>query len=178
MLFAFCVVSIVGCVTDTSPSTPPRTGNNAQIQELLEEFPEATQIDDHSIGWDNGKVVLALPEDDASELSAEDHGSEPAPVVDSRQVVHDCEPGWYCVYQDAGWKGRRLRFSDCMPNDLSNYGFRDKTSSWVNNGPLRVQVKNDLPLRPDPVLWTMDPHSSSSYVGNANNDKADYFQCS
>lgn len=43
---------------------------------------------------------------------------------------------------------------------------------------LVLQVKNDLTGRPDPVLWTMPPHSSSSYVGNANNDKADYFQCS
>jgi hypothetical protein len=181
MLFSFCVVSIVGCVADPSPSTPPRTGDNAQIQELLEEFPEATQIDDHSIGWDDGKVVLVLPEDDTGELSAEDHG--PGSVVGlsqalSASAVHGCPSGWYCVYQDRDWRGRRLQFSDCSRNDLSNYGFRDQTSSWVNNGPHRVQVKNDLTARPDPVLWTMSPNSSSSYVGNANNDKADYFQCS
>jgi len=152
------------------------------MQELLEEFPEATQIDDHSIGWDGGKVVLVLPEDGAGELSAEDHGSEPAPVVGSSQAVssfavHGCPSGWYCVYQDANWGGRRLQFSDCSRNDLSSFGFRDKTSSWVNNGSHRVQVKNDLTARPDPVLWTMPPQLSSSYVGNANNDKADYFQC-
>jgi hypothetical protein len=51
------------------------------MQELLAEFPDATQIDDHSIGWDNGKVVLVLPENDADQLSAEDHGSEPSPVA-------------------------------------------------------------------------------------------------
>jgi hypothetical protein len=32
-------------------------------------------------------------------------------------------------------------------------------------------------LQPDQVLWTMGPHSSSSNVGAAANDKADYFQC-
>lgn len=72
----------------------------------------------------------------------------------------------------------RLQFSDCSRNDLSDFGFRDKTSSWVNNGSHRVQVKNDLTARPDPVLWTMAPQSSSSYVGDDDNDKADYFQCS
>ena len=180
MLFAFCVVGVVGCVADTGPSTPQLTGDNAQIQELLDEFPEATQIDDHSISWDDGRVVLVLPEDDAGELSAEDQ--EPGPVVGlspalSAAPVHGCPSGWYCVYQHANWRGRRLQFSNCSRNDLRNYGFRNPTSSWVNNGPHRVQVKNDRPLLPDQVLWTMPPHSSSAYVGNANNDKADYFQC-
>jgi hypothetical protein len=71
-----------------------------------------------------------------------------------------------------------LQFSDCSRNDLSDYGFRDQTTSWVNNGSHRVQVKNDLTARPDPVLWTMSAGSSSSNVGSANNDKADYFECS
>lgn len=181
MLFALCVVSIVGCVADTSPGTPPRTGDNAQIQELLEEFPEATQIDDHSIGWGDGKVVLVLPEDDAGELSAEDHGPDPVVGLSqalSASAVHGCPSGWYCVYADGSWRGHRLQFSDCSRNDLINYGFRDQTESWVNNGPHRVQVKNDLTARPDPVLWTMSPHSSSSDVGDAKRNKADYFQCS
>lgn len=180
MLFAFYTVSVVGCVADTSPSTPPRTTDDAQMQELLKEFPEATQIDDHSISWDDGKVVLVLPENDAGELSVEDHGSEPGPVVGLSAALvdaHGCPSGWYCVYQDINWGGRRLQFSDCTRNDLSNFGFRDQTSSWVNNGSLTVQVKNDLTLQPDPVLWTMPPQSLSSFVGAANNDKADYFQC-
>lgn len=179
MLFASCTVGIVGCVAEPSPGTPPRTVD-AQMQELLEEFPDATQIDDHSIGWDNGKVVLVLPENDADPLSAEDHGSEPSPVASlnaALQNAHGCPSGWYCVYLDANWVGRRLQFSDCTRNDLSNFGFRDKTSSWVNNGSLTVQVKNDVSFLPDPVLWTMPPQSLSSFVGAAANDKADYFQC-
>jgi hypothetical protein len=164
ILFAFCAAGIIGCAADTSPGTPSCTGDNTQVQDLLEGFPEATQVDDHSISWDDGNVVLVLPGDDAGELSA--------------AAVHGCPSGWYCVYQDRNWRGRRLQFKNCSRNDLSNYGFRDQTSSWVNNGPHRVQVKNDLIFRPDPVLWTMPPHTSSAYVGNANNDKADYFQCS
>jgi len=37
MLFAFCIVSIVGCATDTSPSTPSSTADSAEMQALLED---------------------------------------------------------------------------------------------------------------------------------------------
>ena len=180
MLFAFCMVSLVGCVADTPPGTATGSGGNAEMQALLEEFPEATQIDDHSISWDDGKVVLVLQEDDAGELSAEDDGPESSAVVGSSQVLpnpHGCPPGWYCVYEHRNWGVRRLQFSDCTRNDLGNYGFRNMTSSWVNNGSRTVQAMDDIPLLPDRGLWTMPPQSLSAYVGDANNDKADYFRC-
>src|SRR5690242_1226262 len=95
MLISFFVVGVVGCVADTTPSAPEPS---SQIQELLEEFPEATQIDDHSIGWDDGKVVLVLPENSAGDRSAEAHGSDPAPVVGLSPALvdaHGCPSGWY-----------------------------------------------------------------------------------
>jgi hypothetical protein len=172
-LFAFCTIGMLGCMADSSPSDPAPTGNNTEIQALLEEFPDATQIDDHSIGWNDGQVILALPGHDTEDRTAEDRGSDLSPAA----TVHGCPAGWYCVYQNINFGGRRLQFSDCARNDLSDFGFRDQTSAWVNNGPHTVQVKDDLTLWPDPVLWTMSPGASSSFVGNANNDKADYFQC-
>jgi len=179
------LLTLPGCLSGDDVASNGVAGEASsvedQMQKLLEEFPEATRIDDHSIGWDHGKVVLVLPADNAGEASAEDRGSEPSAVAGSSAVlavVHGCPSGWYCVYENSNWGGRRLQFSDCTRNDLSDFGFRDKTSSWVNNGSHRVQVKNDLTALPDPVLWTMSPGSSSSYVGDANNDKADYFQCS
>lgn len=179
-LCVFYTAAIIGCAADPSPSVPQGTADDAQMQELLREFPEATQIDDHSIGWDDGKVVLVLPRNGDAEIAAEDPGTDPAAVADLSPALanpHACPSGWYCVYQDSNWGGRRLQFSDCTRNDLSNFGFRDQTSSWVNNGSLTVQVKNDLTLQPDQVLWTMAPQSLSSFVGAANNDKADFFQC-
>ena len=161
MLISLSVVGVVGCVADTTPDTAQRS---SQMQALLEEFPEATQIDDHSIGWDDGRVVLALPENSAGERSAEEHGVDPAPVVSLSPALvdaHGCPSGWYCVYQDINWGGRRLQFSDCTRNDLGNFGFRDQTSSWVNNGSHTLAVRNDIPLLPDQTLWTMPAQSTS-----------------
>lgn len=180
MLSGLCMVSLIGCAVDTASSAPPSTGDDSQVQELLQQFPDATQVDDHSISWNDGKVVLVLLNRSADELSAEPDGTEVSSLDVSSQALanaHGCPSGWYCVYQDINWGVRRLQFSDCTRNDLSNFGFRDQTSSWVNNGSLTVQVKNDLTLQPDQVLWTMPPQSTSAFVGAAANDKADYFQC-
>jgi hypothetical protein len=150
------------------------------MQALLEEFPEATQVDDHSISWDDGKVVLVLPDHDAGDVSAEGDGSESSAVVGSSQALanaHGCPSGFYCVYPNINFGGGRLQFSACGLNDLRNFGLGNQISSWVNNGPHTVQAMNDLPLQPDQVLWTMPPQSSSSNVGAVANDKADYLRC-
>lgn len=168
-----CLLSAAACATDVLAQEQPVVMSKdqhaealqAEMQEMLAEFPEATQVDKHTLSWEGGKVLMVLP--------GPDEGAE----TRMSATWHGCPSGWYCVYQHANWGGARLQFSDCTRNDLSTYGFRDKTSSWVNNGPLRVQVKNDLSFRPDPVLWTMNPNSASSYVGDSQNDKADYFQC-
>lgn len=162
-----CILSFAAC---GSPEAAPSM--EGQMQELLEQFPKASQVDQRSISWSNGTVMLVLPDVNASADEAV-AGFDPTTAA----AVKGCPSGWYCVYEDAGWGGRRLQFSLCQRNDLSDYGFRDKTSSWVNNGPHRVQVKNDLSLRPDEVLWTMASKSKSSYVGDSDNNKADFFQC-
>lgn len=152
-----------------------------KMQELLRQFPTSTQVDERSISWENGRVMMVLPDIDAATERLETD-SEPGPIEAHIQAplaatVHGCPSGKYCVYEDRSWGGRRLQFSDCSRNDLRDYGFRDKTSSWVNNGPRRVQVKNDRTAWPDEVLWTMSPNSTSRYVGDSNDNKADFFQC-
>lgn len=44
-----------------------------------------------------------------------------------------CASGWVCLYQYANGEGRRLIFSDEYWDNLGNYGFDNKTSSWRNN---------------------------------------------
>lgn len=153
---------------------------DAQIASLLLQHPDAVQVDERSIGWDDGKVVLVLPEDGVSITSAPASGAAANEESISPMVyapVHGCPDGWYCVYEAANFGGRRLQFSDCTRNDLGDYGFRDRTSSWVNNGSRTIQVMDDLNNAIDKVLWTMAPRSSSSYVGDGANDRADYFRC-
>ena len=168
-LLTACILSFAAC---GSPDMASSMGG--PMQELLEQFPNATQVDERSISWNNGTVMLVLPDVNASaEEAMAGSGSDSTTAA----TVKGCPSGWYCVYADANWGGRQLQFSLCQRNDLDDYGFRDKTSSWVNNGPHRVQVKNDLSLRPDEVLWTMASKSKASYVGDSDNNKADYFQC-
>jgi hypothetical protein len=63
----------------------------------------------------------------------------------------------------------------CYFQYLSNYGFQNKASSWrsnLNNNDVRVW--NSGPS-PDVLLWCSDTQSTSSNVGTADNDRADYF---
>ncbi len=49
----------------------------------------------------------------------------------------NCPPGWVCLWQDGGFSGRMLRWSDPgtkIPH-LSDYGFNDEMSAWANRGP-------------------------------------------
>jgi hypothetical protein len=180
-----CSLVVGACAGETFSDEAAASGAHdvsVEMQALLDEFPEATQVDDRTISWDDGKVMLVLPEDPSAAPPPDSETAEAAPVAVLSQALtgsaaHNCPSGWYCVYEHASWGGRRLQFSDCSRNDLANYGFRDKTTSWVNNGSRRIQVMNDLTARPDEVLWTMSAQSTSSNVGSGANDKADYFRC-
>lgn len=45
----------------------------------------------------------------------------------------DCPDGWACLYDYTGWRGRMLKFQSVgYWQDLANWGFRNKTSSWRN----------------------------------------------
>lgn len=111
--------------------------------------------------YENGRVVLEFEDESQPEHSGP-HASR-------------CPRNWYCLFQDAGWHGRMLRFSDPGRQSLGNYGFRDAASSWVNNLSRRVAVENErgagviVYLR----LWCSAPRSQSSWVGPGANDKAD-----
>ncbi|WP_037671550.1 peptidase inhibitor family I36 protein [Streptomyces griseus] len=43
-----------------------------------------------------------------------------------------CADGWTCLYEHSNGGGRRLIFRDYYWQDLNQYDFNDKTSSWRN----------------------------------------------
>jgi hypothetical protein len=189
-LLMLCALGFAACSADVGEEAELGEGTaeaalEAEIEALLREHPDATRYDERSISWDDGKVVLVLPDPRTSEGSPRDVGTGPESVANASEALtagqaHGCPSGWYCVYEHANWdaSGRRLQFSDCTRNDLSNYGFRDKTSSWVNNGQRKLAVWNaGNALRSDAILWRMEAQSISSWVGSAANDKADFFSC-
>lgn len=91
----------------------------------------------------------------------------------------DCGGGWLCLWEDAYYSNRRLQFSDGYWQDLSAYGFNDKTSSWFNNQDCAwYNSKNDWGY-----LWdwaygssiSLSPCGSASTMGSWN-DRADEVQ--
>jgi hypothetical protein len=93
--------------------------------------------------------------------------------------------GWTCFYQDSNFNGytcvsgptscssgaRMLEFQSCGWQSLATYGFSDQTSSWVNDTSSYVSVYDGSGSQ----LWSEAPGALSSYVGDANNDRADNF---
>src|SRR4051812_35208325 len=75
----------------------------------------------------------------------------------------NCAAGYWCLYQDPDYKGRRLQFSSSGKKHLGDYGFRDKLSSvccWVgqwsiNHGYATVWDSRSWP--PDDRQRDLDP---------------------
>jgi hypothetical protein len=95
-----------------------------------------------------------------------------------------CPRGWWCFFQHESYnannrtgEARMLQFQDCRRDSLAARGFRDQASSWVNRTRRTIKTYNERGVRPDQLLWTMASNSQSVYVGDAANDKADYFTC-
>ncbi|MGW7303462.1 peptidase inhibitor family I36 protein [Streptomyces sp. NPDC054829] len=101
----------------------------------------------------------------------------------------NCAPDYWCLYQHADYKGRRLQFSSSGKKKLGDYGFRDKLSSvyyWVGrwsinyghatiwdwrSGLLHDRQRNLLP----PHGWAN--FKNMPYPGGGNwNDKVDVFE--
>jgi len=86
-------------------------------------------------------------------------------------ALSDCPSGWLCLWQDSQFSGRMLQFQSTGTwQNLTNYGFNDLMSSWANK-----RVYDSLwayDANGGSTVRCMDSLSSSSYVGNTDNDKA------
>ncbi|MEN3281383.1 MAG: Peptidase inhibitor family [Solirubrobacteraceae bacterium] len=84
----------------------------------------------------------------------------------------DCPEGSVCLYKDAGWKGKIFELHQ---SDLSNKDWsipRDQVSSWANRTWGVYSLQNDTLFGYFAIQW-MRPRSSSTWVGRADNDRAD-----
>jgi hypothetical protein len=98
-----------------------------------------------------------------------------APAAVPQATIHGCPSGWFCFYKDAGFGGRRVQFSSCGLQNLTDFGFNDQASSWVNNTGSSVDVFKDV-NGGGGRLWHEPAHSESSFVGSGANDKASSFR--
>ncbi|MFE4794388.1 peptidase inhibitor family I36 protein [Streptomyces sp. NPDC056708] len=93
---------------------------------------------------------------------------------------------WYCFYQYKNYGGRRLQWNARHGMTyFSDYGFENKTSSWSNKGGMAITTFNRSKTGDNSscdngglFLWNESAHSHSTFVGTANDNKADCFYTS
>ncbi|MFI5529539.1 peptidase inhibitor family I36 protein [Kitasatospora sp. NPDC051853] len=94
------------------------------------------------------------------------------------KLYDDCTSGWVCLYADANWGGRMLRFSDYYKGNLKDWGFNDQMSSWRNNGgSVAKWFMHDHGTWGNPC-YTIAAYAASSFVGAAENDTASAIEVS
>ncbi|MDR6596376.1 hypothetical protein ACFFSW_27015 [Saccharothrix longispora] len=131
--------------------------------------PGGTRTAADEVSWHGGKVVMTWrPPADGGVV----------PLVTCRSE------GWcfheHSDFNEGSSSGRTLWFQDCNWQDLADWGFSDKTSSWQNRSGNTIKVINHASGKTghgsDGTLFRMSPKSSARSIGS-NNDKADHFEC-
>ncbi|WP_371575374.1 hypothetical protein [Streptomyces sp. NBC_01314] len=138
-----------------------------QIDKQMAVTPGGEQIGVNQVAWRDGKAVMTfpLPGEKKARAVNEPRGTLGTP---------NCSYLWTCLYEHSNFDGRRLTWSDCNFENLSNWGFIDQTTSWHNNQSRGTQTHvYNWTGSSWALLWTSTAPSSSSNVGSANNDKAD-----
>jgi hypothetical protein len=144
-------------------------------------------VSDNAVSYDSGEVLVVFP-DTGAELAPNGLGgnvrgkARGLGLTESSGAqlrnVNGCPEGWtsnsswYCFYDDAGFGGRRLQFKDTARGYMGNYGFENKTSSWVNTrGDWSFNTYASNSFAESSRMWFMGADSKSSYVGAKFNDK-------
>jgi hypothetical protein len=203
---ADAVTGAMGSNPPTTSTVTSSTGYlAAQIARQLHDYPGGVQIAADTVAYRNGTVRVVFPDPStgfvaagSSSTSASASASASAggsvagavtPAVATTSYVNGCPydttTRWYCFYQNANFGGTMLQFMDCSSGGttqyFSAYGFADMTSSWVNT---RISNHGSIAVWDNDSsftnLWNEPVGTSittSSYVGAAANDQADYFIC-
>lgn len=80
----------------------------------------------------------------------------------------DCPSGWLCLYEHADYQGRMLKFRDNTWQQLSGYGFNDKTSSWKNRLGRSACLSWNWPAGDRKI--SLSAGGSSAHMGNWNDE--------
>ncbi|WP_177221538.1 peptidase inhibitor family I36 protein [Lentzea xinjiangensis] len=160
--------SLIVAVTGGAQATTPDVSVQAEITQVLERTAGGVQISPNQIAWQDGRVVLTIPL--AGEKPARAAEGSVAPLG-----TRNCTKYWTCLYEHKDYEGRKLSFTECNEiQDLSDYDFSDKTSSWHNNQSSGTKTRVYNWTGSWSGIWTTGGAESwSSYVGAADNDKAD-----
>lgn len=137
-----------------------------QMDQQMALTPGGKQIGVNQVAWRDGKAVMTWPLPGETKARAV---NEPAAALGSP----NCSYLWTCLYEHDQWNGRRLTWSDCNFEQLSNWGFQDQATSWHNNQSRGTVTRVYNWVGSWQQLWASTAPSSSSNVGSWANDKAD-----
>lgn len=128
-------LAFVGLTGTAGTAQAGPTADQGQGQGVRATF-EGRSID-LSGGWQGARACAVFTADDVrcyDTTEAADRASGYQRAADPLAArAPACANGWVCLYQYANGEGRRLIFSDEYWDNLGNYGFDNKTSSWRNN---------------------------------------------
>ncbi len=143
--------SLSAVLAPTSASADELKSANRVEQAFPQGLPAGgTAVDGDTVSFEEGDVLLQL-----------------APMAFS-----DCPDDWVCLWQDRDFRGRMLQFREWQDGwqNLTNYGFNDEMSSWRNRK--NKDARWAWHTNGDGTRRCMNANSSSSYVGNGDNDEA------
>lgn len=188
-------LALVGAVMMPASAMADSGELQNQIDSFLLEYPDGVQISDNSVALDGGNAVLTFPDTGEaaapeglgdnviSAEEAEGEGVDPDILTTPAGTGyrHGCpystitDADWYCFYADADWLGKRYQFKDTSSDFASNWGFDNKTTSWVNNNANFKIYAYDGGCESS-RLWT-EPNgvSLSSNVGSTFNDRMSFW---
>ncbi|MFE7455722.1 peptidase inhibitor family I36 protein [Streptomyces sp. NPDC057554] len=169
-----------------------------QRQELQREI-DATltshggvQISANEIAWNGGEPTLTFPlpgEDEAPQSSPQALRQKGIKATDVEPLADwgGCPAGkddnrWYCFYDEADFKGRRLQWNwaHCSGGiRFGDYGFDNKTTGWVNTTPNKSKVGMVVTVYDGwftGSLWVERPWTKVSKVDSFHNNKASSFK--
>ncbi|WP_420122028.1 peptidase inhibitor family I36 protein [Nakamurella sp.] len=98
------------------------------------------------------------------------------------QGTRPCPSYNYCFYNNKDYVGEwHLNYLDTTSGDFNNppasWGNRrNQLSSIINNGNRTICIYDDRTWQSDDLLIRVGPYEDVKYIGDAKNDKADYWR--
>lgn len=137
---------------------------------------------DMSEGWQGAHTCAVFAAEDvrcyssaeaADKATGYDRAADPLmaqATASELAAIPRCASGWLCLYEDKNGGGRRLIFQDATWQNLDDYGFNNKTSSWRNNQ--GSSDKGYLAGGSNGAGWnlTLSANAYASQMGSKDND--------
>jgi Peptidase inhibitor family I36 len=132
--FAKYMTLIVLLVAGASCAVEPSDDSPADVSEV-----------DNTQTPDIAPQVQARESGSPSSIAGDDISIDDADI--SVDAASDCPAGFFCLWHDAGFLGRRVQFQDAGCQDLTTFGFNDQASSWFNRNNGTYRVYKDIGCR-------------------------------